>query len=119
MQSIFLDLLDHVTKASSPEDIRAATIVGARALNLFVCLFSVSDQLADTELVQLNSLMIRLPTSGADCADVRDRVVRLIGSVLSDITRFQSRFASPSVATPPVSSQVDISDFDDIDTDLD
>lgn len=119
MQALFTDLRDHVSKASTPDDIRAATIVGARALNLFACSFSVSEHLADTELTQLNSYMIRLPTLGTDCVGVRDRVLGLISIVLSDIARFQARFASPSATVSSLSSQIDITDFDDIDADLD
>ena len=119
MKSIFTDLRSHVIRSSTPDDIRASTIVGARALNLFICSFSVSEHLADTELTQLNSYMIRLPTLGEDCVVVRDRVVALIDTVLSDIERFQVRFASPNTTASAISSQIDITDFDDLDADSD
>lgn len=107
LHSIFSDLrteLDRAAQAHQHEELRAALIVSARALNLFVGNFSISDRLADTVMVQLNSRMLRLSSDITDQLDVYSVVSGTISSVLDDISEFQSQFTEDSVV--PLSSQV-------------
>lgn len=95
LRILFVDLRESLAGAESsgnPDTLRAALVVTVRAINLFVGNYSISEHLADTQLVQLNSRMIRLTSSASDLSDTYAATCSLLDSISQDIEMFSSSF---------------------------
>lgn len=90
IESLFSNLMSSLNAARSLSvgEYRAALIVGARALNLFLANFSLAEGAAATDLVHLNSKMLRLGdnSSLSELSLVGDLQERLISAILTDTT---------------------------------
>lgn len=88
IESLFSNLLSSLNDAKSLSlgEYRAALIVGARALNLFLVNFSLAEGAASTDLVHLNSRMLRLGDNSSlqELLLVGELQERLISAILSD-----------------------------------
>lgn len=88
IESLFSNLLSSINDAKSLSlgEYRAALIVGARALNLFLVNFSLAEGAAATDLVHLNSRMLRLGDNSSlqELSTVGELQARLISAILSD-----------------------------------
>ena len=96
IESLFQDMLSSLTEASvaSSSEYRAALIVGARALNLFLVNFRLAEHVNNTLLVRLNSRMLRLSEqSGPDLTAVHTIQREIIESILHDVAERRHTFA--------------------------
>lgn len=119
LRIIFADLRDSLTGAESsgsPDTLRAALVVTARAINLFVGNYSISEHMADTQLVQLNSRMIRLTSQASDLSDTYVVACSMLDSISRDIDIFASSFQDET-DNRRLSSKVVVDESEDQDTD--
>lgn len=115
MRFLFADLRESLVEAeaaNSSDTLRAALIVSARAINLFVGNYSVSEHLADTQLVQLNSRMIRLTNSASDLSEAYSLTCSILDSIHRDIDTFALSFKDET-DTQRLSSKVQVDDSAD------